>query len=135
MFHWRLNDCQFSQVPGTLLSILAILNNAVVWIISIRPPISNCSCSFPKLLGTVPSAPIATSITVILIFHSFLSSSARPKYLSLSFRFLFFFFGPLRRQNSLFLFIYLFIFLFFLLIITVSSLRNGIRGSVCIPKS
>ena len=31
VFHWSLSNSKFPQVSGTLLSILAVLNDAVVW--------------------------------------------------------------------------------------------------------
>ena len=40
VFHWSLSDSKFPQVSRTLLSILAVLNNAVVWMVSTRPPAS-----------------------------------------------------------------------------------------------
>ena len=43
VFHWSLNDSKFHQVSTTLLSILGDLNRAIVWMISIRPPIFNSS--------------------------------------------------------------------------------------------
>ena len=46
------------QVSRTLLSILANLKNAVVWVVSIRPLISNFSSPLSKSLGTVPSTPV-----------------------------------------------------------------------------
>ena len=61
----------------------ANLINAVIWMVSVRPPISNPSSPLFKLLGTVPSASITTGITVTLMFHCFFSSLARSKYLSL----------------------------------------------------
>ena len=33
VFHWSLSDSKFPQVSRTLLSILADLNNAVVWVL------------------------------------------------------------------------------------------------------
>ena len=33
VFHWRLSDSKSSQVSRTLLSMLAVFNNAVVWIV------------------------------------------------------------------------------------------------------
>ena len=71
------------QVSGTLLSILADLNNAVVWIVSSRALISNSLIPFTNLLGTVPRAPIIIGITVTFMFHSLFSSQARSWYLSL----------------------------------------------------
>ena len=70
------------SLPRTLLSILTDLNNTAVWIVSIRPPISNSSRLLSKSLETVPSAPITTDITVTLMFHNYLSSLARSKYLT-----------------------------------------------------
>ena len=34
VFHWRLGDSKSPQVSRTLLSILAVFNNAVVWRVS-----------------------------------------------------------------------------------------------------
>ena len=41
--HRSLSDSRYPQVSRTLLSILADLNNALVWIVSIRPHISKSS--------------------------------------------------------------------------------------------
>ena len=62
---------QVSSSLRTFLSILANLNNAVVWMVSTCPPISKSSSPFTNLLGIVPSAPITISTAVTLIFHSF----------------------------------------------------------------
>ena len=59
------------QVFRTLLSILAVLNNAVVWMVSTRPPTSNSSSPFNSPLVTVPNAPIMIGIIVTFIFRSF----------------------------------------------------------------
>ena len=40
VFLWSLSDSKSSQVSRTLLSILASLNNAEVWMVSTRPLIS-----------------------------------------------------------------------------------------------
>ena len=40
VFHWRLSDSKSPQVFRTLLSILAVFNNAVVWMVSTRLPTS-----------------------------------------------------------------------------------------------
>ena len=40
VLHWSLSDSKSLQVTRTRLRILAVLNNAVVWIVSTRPPIS-----------------------------------------------------------------------------------------------
>ena len=66
VFHERLWDNKSFQVSRNLLSILADLHNAVVWIVSIRLPTFNSSSPFSKPLATVLSAPITTGITVTL---------------------------------------------------------------------
>ena len=81
-FHWSLRDSKSPQVSKTLLSILAILNNAVVWMVSTHLPISQSSSSFNYPLLTVPKAPITIGIIVTFMFHSFFNSLARSRYLS-----------------------------------------------------
>ena len=92
VFHWSLNDSKSPQVPRTLLSILVVLSNAVVWIVSTRPPISKSSRPFNNPLVTVPNAPITIGTIVTFMFHSFFFISlTRSRYLSffsLSFRFI-----------------------------------------------
>ena len=100
VFHWSLSDCKSSLVSRTLLSILTDFNNAIVWMVSARPPISNSSWPFSKTPGTVPGAPVTIGITITPVFDRFLRSLARSKYLSL---FLWFSLcGPLRQQSSLY---------------------------------
>ena len=87
---WNLSDSKFSQVSRTLLTILTDLNNAVVLIVSTRPPISKSSSLFINPLVIVPRAPIIIGIIVAFMFHSFFNSLARSRYLSfflLSFNF------------------------------------------------
>ena len=83
VFHWSLSDSKSPQVPSTLLSILAVLNNAVVWMVSTRLPTSKSSRSFNNPLVTVPKAPITIGAIVSFMFHSFFNSLARSRYLSL----------------------------------------------------
>ena len=71
-FHWSLSNNNSLQVSRTLLSILAVLNNAVVWIVSTRQPTSESSSPFINPLVTVPKAPITIGIIVTFVFHSFL---------------------------------------------------------------
>ena len=82
-FLWKLSDDKSPQISRTILCILADPNNAVVWIVSTLPLISEfCSpCTSP--LVTVPSAPITIGITITFMFHSFFSSLARSTYLPL----------------------------------------------------
>ena len=82
VFHWSLSDSKFPQVSRTLLSILAVLNNVVVWMVSTCPPTSKSSTPFNNPLVTVPKAPIIIGIIIILMFHSFFHSLAKSRYLS-----------------------------------------------------
>ena len=80
--HWSLSDSKSPQVSRTLLSILAVLNNAVVWMVSTRPPTSKSSSPFSNPLVTDPNALIKIGIIVTCKFHSFFNSLARSRYLS-----------------------------------------------------
>ena len=114
VFHWGLSDSMSPQVFRTLLSILSVLNNAVVWMVSTRPPTSKSSSPFSNPLVTVPNAPITIGIIVTCIFHSFFNSLARLRYLS--------FFSQFCKFS-------------FLLIIIKSGILVWIRGSVSMLKS
>ena len=46
VFHWSLSDSKSPQVSRTLLSILAVLNNAVVWMVPTCPPVYKSSFPF-----------------------------------------------------------------------------------------
>ena len=81
-FEWYLSDSKSPQVTWTLLSILSVLNNAVVWMVPTRPPTSKSSIPFSNPLVTVPNAPITIGIIVIWMFHRFFNSLARSWYLS-----------------------------------------------------
>ena len=70
------------QVFRTLLSILAVLNHAVVLMVSTRPPTSKSPSPLNNPLITVPKAPITFSIIVTFKFHRFFNSLARSRYLS-----------------------------------------------------
>ena len=130
VFHWSLSDSKSPQVSRTLLSILAVLNNAVVWMVSTRPPTSKPTSPFINPLVTVPKAPITIVIIVTCMFHSFFNSLASSRYLSFfshSFRFILWSAGT-AKSTILQIF-------FFLLIIIKSGLLVGIRWSVCMLKS
>ena len=83
VFHWRLSDSKSPRVSRTLLSILAVFNNAVVWMVSTRSPTSKSSWPLNNTLVTVRKAPITIGIIVTFMFHSFFNSLARLRYLSL----------------------------------------------------
>ena len=69
VFHWSLSDSKSPQVSRTRLSILAVLSNAVVLIVSTRPPISKSSRPFNNPLVTVPNAPITIGTIVPQLFY------------------------------------------------------------------
>ena len=66
-FHWSLSDSKCPQVSRTLLGILAVLNNVVVWMFFTHPQTYKSSSLFNNLLVTVPKAPIMISIIVTFI--------------------------------------------------------------------
>ena len=130
VFHWSLSDSKSPQISRTLLSILAFLNNAVVWMVSTRPPTSKSSRPFNNPLVTVPNTPITIGIIVTCMFHSFFNSLARLKYLSF-FSHSFSFISVVSRDSK----VDYFASSLFLLIIIKSGLLAEIRWSVCMPKS
>ena len=77
IFHWSLSDSKSPQVSRTLLSILAVHNNAFVWMVSTRSPTSKSSRPFKNPLVTVPKAPITIGITVTFMFYSFFQFSSK----------------------------------------------------------
>ena len=83
IFHWSLSDSKSPQVSRTLLSILAVLRNAVIWIVSTRAPTPKSSRPFNNLLVIVTKAPITIGTIVTFMFPSFFNSLARSRYLSL----------------------------------------------------
>ena len=82
VFLRSLSDSKSPQVSRTLLSILAVLNSAVVWMVSTHPSTFKSSNPFNNPLVTVPKAPITIGIIVTCMFHSFFNSLARSRYLS-----------------------------------------------------
>ena len=123
VFHWSLSDSKSLQVSRTRLRILAVLSNAVVWIVSTCPPTSKSSRPFNNPLVIVPNAPITIGTIVTFMFHSFFNSLARSRYLSffsLSFRFILWSTGTAKST--------ILQILFFLLII----LRSGLLAEIII---
>ena len=72
VFHLCLSDRKSLRVSRTLLSILADLNNTIVWILFTRVLISKSSSPCTSPLVIISSALITTGITVTFMFHSFL---------------------------------------------------------------
>ena len=130
VFHWSLRDSKSPLVSRTLLSILAVLNHVVIWMISTRPPTSKSFSPFSNPLVIVPNAPIKIGIIVTFMFHSFFNSLARSRDLSFfspSFSFILWSAGTTKST--------ILQVLFFLLIIIRSGLLATIRWSVCMSKS
>ena len=131
VFHWSLSNSKSPQVTRAFLSILAVLNNAVVWMVSTRPPTYKSPCPFSNPFVTVPNAPITVGIIVTCMFHSFFDCLVRSRYLSFfshSFSFIFWSAGTSKSTILQVLF-------FFLLIIIKFGLLAGIRWSVYMFKS
>ena len=131
VFHWSLSDSKSPQVSRTLLSILAVLNNAVIRMVSTRPPTSKSSSTFSNPLVTVPNAPITIGIIVTCMFHSFFRLPCKVEVLIPLFTF-FQFYSVVSRDSKVDYFASSF---FFWLIIIKSGLLPGIRWSVCMLKS
>ena len=130
VFHWSLSDSKSPQVSRTHHRILAVLSNAVIWIVSTRPPTSKSSRPFNNPLVIVPKAPITIGTIVTFMFHNFFNSLARSRYLSFfahSFRFILWSTGTAKST--------ILQILFFLLIIIRSGHLAGIRWSFCMLKS
>ena len=78
---------QWQQVSRTLLCILAMLNNVIVYIISTRPLISQSSGHITNPLVTVAKAPLTIRIIVSSMFHSFFQFQSKVNVLILLFTF------------------------------------------------
>ena len=130
VLHWSLSDSKSPQVSRTRLRILAVLSNAVVWIVSTRLPISKSSRPFNNPLVIVPNAPITIGTIVNSKFHSFFQFSIKVEVLIPFFTFLQIY--SVARQDSK---VDNFTDSLFLLIIMRSGPLAGIRWSVCMLKS
>ena len=82
IFYWSLRDSKSPQVSRTLLSILAVLSNALVRMVSPYSPTSKSFSPFNNPLVIVPKAPITIGTIVTFMFHSYFNSLARSRYVS-----------------------------------------------------
>ena len=128
--HWSLSDSESPQVSRTLLSILPGLNNTIFWIVFTRPLISKSSCPCTNPLVTVPRTPFTIGVTVTLMFHSFFSSLARSRYLSVFVSFCFTLWSAGTAKSTIQLD---FFFKYFFTITTFGHLAQ-VRWSICISK-
>ena len=114
----------------TLLSILAVLINTVLWVVSTRPPTSKSSGPFSNPLVTVPNAPITIGIIVTCMLHSFFQFPSKVEVLIPLFTF-FQFYSVVSRGSK----VDYFASALFLLIIIKSGLLIGITWSFWMLKS
>ena len=126
--YWSLSGSKSPQLSRTLLSIVAVLHNAVVWMVSTHPPTSKSPSLFNNPFVIVPKATITISPIISSMFHSFFQFPSEVEVLILLFTFFQFYsvvsWGSKvdNFANSLFLF----------LIVSRSGLLAEIRWSVCI---
>ena len=118
VFHWSVRDSKSPQFSRTRLSILGVLNNAIVWMVFTRPLTSKSSRPFNNPLVTVLKAPITIGIIVTFMFYSFFQFSNKVEVLILLFTF-FQFYSVVNRDSkvdnfasSLFFLFFFFSFLF-----------------------
>ena len=130
VFHWSLSDSKSPQISRTRLRILAVLSNAVAWIVSTRPPNFKSSRPFNNPFVIVLNAPFTIGTIVTFMFHSFFQFSSKVEVIILFFTFLQIYSVVRGTSKSTILQV-----LFFLLIIMRSGLLAGIRWSVCMLKS
>ena len=83
VFHWSLSGSKSPQVSRIYLSFLADLYNAVFWMVSTRHYFTKSSSPCTKPSVNVLSTLITIGIAVSFMIHSFFSSLARSRYLSL----------------------------------------------------
>ena len=128
-FHQSLCDSKSPQVSRTLLSILAILNNEVVWMVFIHPPTSKSSSPCSNPFVTVPNIPITIGIIVTFMYHRFFQFPSKFTVLILLFTF-FQFYSVISQDSK----VNNFASSLFLLIIIRSGLLAEIWWSVCMSK-
>ena len=117
---WSFTGECVPQVFKTLQSILAYLNNAAVWMVSILPLISNCSCLVSKSMGQfqahqlllLSSSPCSTVFSSLTMSKYIFASFYFPTVVCRN--------GKIHKMASS---------SFFLLIITMSCLLARIKWS------
>ena len=127
--HWSLSDSKSPQVSRILPSILVVLNNIVVWMVSTHPLSSKSSSPFNNPLATVPKAAIMIGKIVTFMFQ-FFQFPTKVQVLILLFTFFQFYFVVNWDSK-----VHNFASSLFLLIIIRSGLLAEIRWSICMSKS
>ena len=120
-FYWSLRDSKSPQVSRDLLTILAVLSNVAIWMVSTGPPTSKSSCPFYNHLVAVPKRAFGICIIVPFMFHSSFNSQEKVEVLILLLTF-FQFYSVVSRDSkvhnfarSVFVFVFLVFFFWFLL--------------------
>ena len=85
VFHWSLSDSKSPQVSRTLLSVLAVVNRALVWMVYTLSPAFKSSSPFNNPLDAVPKAPITIGKIFTVMFHSFFQFPSKVEILILLF--------------------------------------------------
>ena len=86
--YWTLTDYKSPYVPRTWLSILADRNDALDWMVSTSPLISESSNPFYNCFRIVPTASITTAINLTFWFRRFFFVLKQGLCTYLSFHFL-----------------------------------------------
>ena len=131
VFQWNLSDSKSPQVSRTLLSILSVLNNAVVWMVSTRPPTSKSSSPFSNPLAYNTKSTNYIWYNCHLHVPQFFQFPRKVEVFILLFTF-FQFYSVVIQYNKVLNFANC---LFFLLIIISSGLLAEIRLSNHMSKS
>ena len=82
VFHCSLNDSKYPQVSRTLLSILTVLNNVVVWMVPVVRQLPSLPVPLVILLLLYQKHQSQFGIIITFMFHSFFNSLARSRVLS-----------------------------------------------------
>ena len=127
LFLWSLSEKSPLMSPRTFLSILAVLNSDVMWMVSTRPPTSKSSGHLNNPLFTVPKGPITIGLIITSMFHVFFFFQSPCKVDVLILLFTFFqFHSVVSRESKVDNFANFFFFFFFLLII----IRSGLLAEI-----
>ena len=129
---WGLSGSKSPQFSRTLLSILTVFNNDVVWMVSTRPPTFKSCNPFNNPLVTVVKAPITIGIMFTFMLYCSLARSRYLSFISISLSFILW---SARTTKLTILQVLFFLFFSFLLITIRSCLLAEIMWSVCMSKS
>ena len=88
VFHWSLSVSKSPQVSRTRLRVPAVLSNAVIWIVSTRPPTSKSSRPLNNPLDIAPKAPITIGTNCYFHVPQLFQFSSKVEVLILLFTFL-----------------------------------------------